>query len=155
MLSALMEIWVWLSPWRSVHWVVEIVPCTRMKSNSFPFPLFRKSALQREEKGSLGLLLWSFLLLHWSLFFLVGSLIELCGYQLHSLMLDTFSNRSIPPAWSNLPWWACRMTRRSRSYAMLPRWWKPIRGYFPRRSYHYGRKMFQGVYLFEDTGICL
>ena len=63
MLSALMEIWVWLSPWRSIHWVVEIVPCTRMKSNSFLFPLFRKSAMQREEEGSLGLLLWSFLLL--------------------------------------------------------------------------------------------
>ena len=29
----------------------------RMKSNSFLFPLFRKSALQREEEGSLGLLL--------------------------------------------------------------------------------------------------
>ena len=89
MLSALMEIWVWLSPWRSVHWDVEIVPCTRIKSNSFLFPLFRKSAMQREE-DSPGLLLWSFLLLRRSFFLLVGSLIELGGYQQHSLMLDTF-----------------------------------------------------------------
>ena len=60
-----------------------------MKSNSFLFPLFRKSALQREEEGSLGLLLRSLSLLLRS-FLLVRSLIELGGYQHDAVVLDTF-----------------------------------------------------------------
>ena len=61
----------------------------RMKSKSILFPLFRKSALQREEEGSLGLLL-RFLFLLLRSFLLVGSLIELGGYQHDAVVLDTF-----------------------------------------------------------------